>query len=134
MLSRNYQIKSDISKFNIDFLDSELDNLHYSEKVKFDVRLITEEILTNIMKYSKCTEDIHLTLIFFNENITIKIADSGIKFNPLKELELTNTSNKEIDNIKTEGLGILLAKEKSKDIFYKRIGKFNIMSMHLNTV
>ena len=130
MISKDYKIKSDISQFNIDFIEEELEELHYSEQTKFNVRLVVEEIVTNIMKYSKCTEDIHLNLIYFNKKISVRLADSGIKFNPLSET--VYRTNSDLDHATTDGLGILLAKQKSQTIFYKRIGKFNILSMDLN--
>ena len=82
------------------------------------VMLIVEEILVNIIDYSK-TDFIIVNAEFMEPTLTIEFIDNGIEFNPLLKENPPLPDN--IDEAQIGGLGIFLTKELVEDLDYHYI-------------
>ena len=101
----------------------------YSRSTVFNVMLVLEEILSNIIKYSECTSDIIISMELCSEDIHIHIADDGKEFNPVDR----QNPDLEVDPlIRPEGgMGIFITKQLVRSISYKRVESENILAMTL---
>ncbi|MBU1341184.1 MAG: ATP-binding protein [Proteobacteria bacterium] len=109
---------------------------HYFEKQKSDINktsdidLIIEEIVVNVIKYgfkdiSKGIIQVEINTL--KDKIILVISDNGIPFNPLKApLPDIKTS---LEDRKIGGLGIFLARQKSREFDYLRENNQNKLTI-----
>lgn len=95
----------------------------------FSFQLVIEELVTNIIKYGKCTdgnEIIKIEASIHEDRINLTISDNTAAFNPLE----TKTPDTElpIEERKIGGLGLVLVKQKTKSISYEYVNWFNIVN------
>jgi anti-sigma regulatory factor (Ser/Thr protein kinase) len=93
-----------------------------------DVRLVTEEVLTNFVKYAHAaTEEsvIVLRLSASTESVRLEFRDEGVPFNPLDAPPPDLKSRPEDRGI--GGLGVLLVKALVHDATYVREGRVNVL-------
>lgn len=91
-----------------------------SEEILSDIKLVVEEIVSNIIFYGFDDDAIHeimITLEFSNRLITIRVEDQGKPFNPLtyngKE------AGSPLEDYEQGGMGILLIKELMDELEYE---------------
>lgn len=96
----------------------------------FKLRLIVEELVTNIVHYAYPEgEDGEMTVCAERdtEGLTLTFADSGIAFNPLAK------DDPDIDLTAEErpigGLGIFIVKQMARDVEYKHEEGKNILTV-----
>ena len=99
-------------------------------KAMFEINLVLEEILMNIISYGYDDDNEHEIVVqwWLSDNVlTLIITDDGKKFDPLiiPEPEL----DKSVDERKIGGLGIHLVKKMMCEINYKRKDEENILEM-----
>ncbi len=99
-------------------------------KIMFEINLVLEEILLNIISYGYDDENEHEIVVqwWLSDNVlNLIITDEGKKFDPLilPEPEL----DKSVDERKIGGLGIHLVKKMMCEINYKREDGKNILEM-----
>lgn len=123
------KIAPDIRELNLYWFVKELRTYGYAKTTIHNACLVLEELLVNIINYSETKEPIILNLIYTADEINIRLADKGIKFNPL--VDYTVDLNSSIEEKRIGGLGIHLVKNIAKSIYYKRIGRFNIIALSL---
>lgn len=88
-----------------------------------DVRLVAEEILTNIVKYAGHADWIELRLSLSSESARLEFRDQGAPFNPLDVPELAvGTAPRDIG-----GLGVHLVKSLVDEATYSREGRMNVL-------
>jgi len=106
------------------------ENFGLSSRDIHKVELAIEEVVVNIVKYSKSEESnsiIKVTVIGDSEKLQIKIEDNGVPFNPLDYGEpALNTS---ILERQIGGLGIFLVKKMVDNVEYERIGNKNVLTL-----
>ena len=89
------------------------------------VRLIIEEIFSNIIRYAftdTLEHLVHVQLKKVNSEISIQITDDGIPFNPLEYHPGTNSNPaSSVDG----GMGLTLIKTFSTSITYERVNSNN---------
>ena len=114
----------------INFIIDGLNEKNFDKKKVRKIRLVAEEILTNIVlhAYPGKTGDVEISYtIDKNDALTITISDWGISFNPLAE------SDPDIDvpvnDREIGGLGIFLTKKIMDHVHYKREDNKNILTM-----
>ncbi len=91
-----------------------------------NLQLISEEAFVNIVNYGKSKDSIGF-LIGHNDNeVLIQFVDSGIPFNPCEHGLIPKTTGLN-DDIQIGGLGILMIKKMSKEIFYQRSNNKNFL-------
>ena len=96
--------------------------------VVFPLRLVLEELLTNIIKYGYDDRNRHEIEIDMNpsgKGISVRIADDGHPFNPLTEAHKTEIVDS-LENQEIGGLGIHLVKQMARNLSYHRQAEKNI--------
>lgn len=99
-----------------------------ASEVIYDIRLVLEEIVSNIIHYAyedNYERQIYIHLHLENEILTLEIKDDGKFFN-LLEFNSTNIE-KSPDERDTGGMGIYLVKKLMDKIEYKREDDKNIL-------
>ncbi|MEM6915289.1 MAG: ATP-binding protein [Verrucomicrobiota bacterium] len=98
--------------------------------VVFDLRLVLEELIVNIIHYAfeDAKEgypiDVLLASAKYGEAVSVTIEDGGLEFDPTEEIP-TNLPGASPDG----GFGIFLVSQKTRDLKYERIeGKRNRVS------
>jgi anti-sigma regulatory factor (Ser/Thr protein kinase) len=121
------------------FIDDSLNHLKMSDTFKLELKLVIEEIFTNIARYGYPEESEKNKTIIKSDNeikdkkvcisheiegnhLYLCIIDNGIKFNPLME----NLENLSVGKT-IGGLGLILIKDKAEDINYENKNNQNIL-------
>ena len=99
-----------------------------SDEVIYDIRLVLEEIVSNIIKYGYKDNDDHQIDIQINLEssvLTLEIKDDG---NPFDPLEVKNDEvEKPWDERETGGMGIYIVKNLMDKAEYHRVENNNIL-------
>ncbi|CAG36621.1 ATP-binding protein [Desulfotalea psychrophila] len=99
------------------------------KKTMFNLQLIVDEFVTNLVSHCNCGIGIHLTITKEEENLLITIKDNCSPFNPLA-VALPNLCAPLCDR-EAGGLGIFLIRKKSRYINYRRTDSENITTITL---
>lgn len=101
-----------------------------SEDLVWEIRLVLEEILTNIISYGyedRADHVIRVVIVNAEQDITLRICDDARPFNPLEQpgpdLEIP------MEDRKIGGLGIHLVRELMDEIEYRREDDGNLLVM-----
>lgn len=103
---------------------------NFDGKTKYELNLILEEILTNIIKYGytdKSSHKIDIQLKIENNWIEMNITDDSNEFDITKNKKNWSTINKRITDLEPGGLGIHLVHNYSDEISYSRKDEKNIL-------
>lgn len=98
------------------------------DKCIFEIRLVLEELFTNISYYGSRNNKNHwvnVSMSCENDIMTIQIEDDGIPFNPL-DLEKPHLYC-DLEDRDIGGLGIYLVKHYTKECVYERRGNNNVL-------
>lgn len=112
------------------FLDNNLAHLQLSREFRHDLKLVSEELLANIINhaYDKDTEEtIDIDLTVDESGIHITFTDSGIEFNPLEYKDPVV-----LNELSEGGMGILLVKSLTDKQSYKRDNRHNVFTVTKN--
>ncbi len=112
------------------FIESFGDDAGLDNKTVFEINLIMDELFTNITNYAYSDDNTHYIDIFIDKddnNITLRIIDDGLEFNPLKKEKVNTETN--LDDRNIGGLGIHIVRQKTDSIFYERKDDKNILTM-----
>ena len=100
----------------------------FATAIVLDVRLVTEEVLTNVVKYAYegvGDHSVELRLSASPHSVRMEFRDEGVPFNPL------DTLAPDADSLTGErdigGLGIHLARSLVDDASYSREGNVNVL-------
>jgi anti-sigma regulatory factor (Ser/Thr protein kinase) len=99
-----------------------------SPKNIFELNLILDELITNIISYAykdDANHIIELEINLENDELKIQLIDDGKEFNPLEKEDVK--LDEDLDERKIGGLGIHIVKEKTDEINYKRENNKNIL-------
>ncbi|MDD3050485.1 MAG: ATP-binding protein [Candidatus Cloacimonetes bacterium] len=121
--SKKIVIKNRYDEYDklISIIDEISERNNFSPKLAYEINLVFDEIITNIISYAYNDErehDIEIEIIIENDILTITILDDGIKFDPtsISEPDLdVPVEDKEIG-----GLGIFLVKKVMDSFEYCR--------------
>lgn len=105
---------------------------YLSEDVTCRLKLIADEIVSNIINYSHAEsmgDGVVVALNRKNNDIKVKIVDEGKQFNPLM-LE-TPDIEASLEDRKIGGLGIYLVRQFAKEVRYQRKDAKNILTIVL---
>ncbi|RED53230.1 ATP-binding protein [Aestuariispira insulae] len=98
-----------------------------SETERFQVDLVIDEILSNIIKYTVVGADefnAGLRIELSDERIILHIWDQGDRFNPLTQAEKPDL-DASLEDRKIGGLGIHFVRDLMDDVTYVREGGYN---------
>ncbi len=97
-------------------------------KTIFELNLVLDELVTNIISYGYNDDLVHMIDIIINKKsdvIELQLIDDGREFNPLKKEDVDlNTS---LQDKTIGGLGIHLVKQKTDELSYERKENKNIL-------
>ena len=129
--TKQLMIKNDLSELFLvnGFLDRIAKELNFNEELLFDLKLVVEEIISNIIFYAFKDKSEHQINIEFEANgshIIITIEDEGDAFNPAN-LPPPDGLDKPLEDRKPGGLGIHLVKTLMDSAEYKRKDGKNIL-------
>ncbi len=119
---------SELEKVSI-FVEKIVSDFKISDKLIFNVNLVLEEIISNIIFYAFDDESNHEILIeakLIDNDLQILIKDDGKAFN-LLDAPVPTDLNAGIDDRNIGGLGIHFAKTLMDNIDYKRENNKNII-------
>lgn len=128
------EIKNDLSELEelCQTLEDFGVSLGLSKKTLFQMKLVMEEVFTNIISYGFKDETVHLiriTISHENGMLKLRTEDDGIPFNPT-EVEAPDLSCP-IEDREVGGLGCYLTKRLMDNIEYKRIDNKNILTLEV---
>jgi serine/threonine-protein kinase RsbW len=100
----------------------------FSDKSIFDINLVLEEIVNNIISYAYKDKnehqiDIHVKLE--GQDLVLKVEDDGIPFNPLEVPE--PDINKPLEERQPGGLGLFFVRKLADELEYRRDKDKNIL-------
>lgn len=113
------------------FLSAQLNSVTYNMKSRLQLELSIEEAYVNISKYAYESDEGDVEILSHIDKdpiqITVKLMDSGMPYNPLNNEDpniLANTEEKELG-----GLGILLIKKNVDNIRYEYLDGKNVLTI-----
>ena len=131
MTSKTFPAKVEALSDVLGFVDQTLENAQCPMKTQMAICVAIEEVFVNVAQYAypECEGDMTLCVDFDSEsrNITFRMTDKGIPFNPLETPEPDITLSAEEREI--GGLGIFIAKKTMDSISYANENGENILTM-----
>lgn len=129
-MKRTFELTNRISTLGpmLDQLESLLLEGQIPKDIIGEVRLLTEEAVSNIIRYAHGSEEEHLievTLCWSTKEVELEIRDKGKPFNPL-EVPPPDL-DQPIEERPDGGLGIHLIKSLADEASYAREGKTNVL-------
>ena len=123
-------IENNIENLNklAEFVENFGEEHELSPKNIFELNLILDELITNIISYAYEDNSNHIIELEINkesDELKILLIDDGKEFNPLEKEEAK--LDEELDERKIGGLGIHIVREKTDEIEYKRESNKNIL-------
>ncbi len=98
--------------------------------VGFAIDLALDELLTNVISYGFPEGGDHSITVHVDvseTDVTVKISDEGVPFNPLAQDEVDTTLS--IDEREIGGLGIHLVKKTMNHLGYERVENTNVLTL-----
>jgi len=114
------------------FVDDWCEKICLEDKRGHSLRLIVDELVSNICCHGSVSADGTITLTLFkaDDTIVLEIQDSGVPFNPLEHEEPDLSPPLEKRSI--GGLGLLLVRRLSKKMIYRREDGQNVLTVILD--
>ena len=120
---------SEISKLN-EFVEAIGNEFSLSPEVIFNVNLVLEEAVVNVINYAYPKEEherIFLSAKLQNDSIVLMLTDTGKEFDPTLAPEADVTLSAEDRQI--GGLGIFLIRQIMNEVKYERLEGKNILTL-----
>ena len=102
-------------------LDALGDALALSDKARFNLALVVEEIGTNILKYAfdeSADGRFGITVIRTDDVLTVTFVDGGVPFDPLAAEAPEKPLS--INDAQVAGFGLVLVRKAAQDLTYQR--------------
>lgn len=129
MRELNIPAKMENLEIMIQFILETIENTPNKDKLSGKLRLVSEEILVNIINYAYPEKlgNVYINTELLNNTLVLKIIDEGIKFDPLERQNPDITIPLEERTI--GGLGIFMVKNIMDEISYSYENNKNILTM-----
>ena len=131
MVSKTFPAKTDALNDVIGFVEETLEGYDCPMKTQMAICVAIEEVFVNVARYAYPDSDGDMTLyIDFDEtsrNVTFRITDKGLQFDPLKKPDPDVTLSAEDREI--GGLGIFIAKKTMDTISYSYENNENVLTL-----
>ncbi len=105
----------------------------FTLKETYHIRLVLDELLTNVILYGYTDDDVHFICVDLHKDdrgLTVRIEDDGARFN-LLEVPAPNV-HAPLEERPIGGLGIHLVQKLMSSIQYERIGDRNVITLKKN--
>ncbi|MBP5090975.1 MAG: SpoIIE family protein phosphatase [Bacilli bacterium] len=122
-------VREGVTEEAIDYLEMRLRRNSFSEKTINKVNIITDEIVSNIVKYSGAVY-CEVSMSYSPQELSLEYIDDGDPYNPLEEEE--PDINAPIGDRRIGGLGLFMVKKMSKGMSYARKGNKNILHVKVD--
>ena len=131
-MEKSIILTNDISEINklSEFVEEIGNELSLAPDVVFNLNLVLEEAVVNIINYAYPKEDhqsIYLSATLHEGSIILVLTDTGVEFDPTMAPEADITLSAEERPI--GGLGIFLIRQIMNEVRYDRIDGKNILTM-----
>lgn len=116
------------------FVDEICEELELAADKSFNLNLVLEEAVTNVVSYAFPPEEeheFHLYATSDGNQLTFKLEDDGVPFDPTTVSDVDTTLSAEERQI--GGLGIFLIRQIMTDVSYAYVDGKNQLTMTLNT-
>ena len=130
--SKHIQLSNRTSECNrlFEFLADSLEQLPVTKEFRHDLKLVSEELLANIIKHgydSHADGTIDIELAVDSSHVRMTFIDSAAAFNPLerKDPDVLN-------DLSEGGMGILLVKSLTDEQHYQRDHDHNVFTVTKN--
>lgn len=100
-----------------------IDSLGDNERTR-RIILACEEIFANIVSYSQA-DNVYFSCKRSRNIYSVTFSDNGIPFDPVN----ADIRKKEFEELDTGGMGIMLARENSKEMIYNRMDDRNVLTL-----
>lgn len=120
---------SEIARLN-EFIEEIGNEFSLSPEVVFNLTLVLEEAVVNIINYAYPKEDhesIYLSAKLHNDSIMLVLTDTGKEFDPTMAPEADITLS--ADERPIGGLGIFLIRQIMNEVKYERIEGKNVLTL-----
>ncbi len=121
---------TEIEKIQL-FLEELSSEWGFSGQLIFELNLLLEEYVVNVIHYAYSDNEAHEIKIFFKEgdnSLSILIEDDGNAFDITAEPTLEDL-NKPVEERKIGGLGVHFIKSLTDDVSYQRAGGLNKLTL-----
>ena len=122
-------VREGVTEEAIEYLEKRLRRNSFSEKTINKINIITDEIVSNIAKYSGAVY-CEISMAYSPQELTLEYIDDGVPYNPLEEEE--PDINVPADERRIGGLGLFMVKKMSKEMSYARKGNKNILHVKVD--
>ncbi len=132
MLKREVSIKNDLRELKnlTAFLEDAAAEWHFSNDLLFQLNLVAEEVISNIILYGfkndQTEENIRVELLFTQGELKMRVTDHGIEFNPLT-LPPPDDLDKPASERNIGGLGVYIIRQIMDEVEYHRDDNSNIL-------
>lgn len=133
-MHKELQLKNqipEISKLE-GFIEELTDALQIDMALSFNLNLVLEEVVTNVINYAFPATEEHQFLIEADgepgSEVCLRVIDDGIAFDPLNEAPEVNITLG-VEERPIGGLGIFLVKQIMDEVSYERTDDKNILTM-----
>lgn len=115
------------------FVEESCDLLGVSPDVSFQLNLVLDEAVANVVNYaySEPGHELQVTMDRVGDQLVVQIVDQGVPFDPTTESE-TPDITLSVEERPIGGLGIFLIKEMMDVVEYERKGDSNVLTMKKN--
>ena len=120
---------SEIARLN-EFVEEIGNDFSLSPGVVFNITLVLEEAVVNIINYAypkEKHESIYLSAKLYNDSIVLVLTDTGKEFDPTMAPETDITLS--ADERPIGGLGIFLIRQIMNEVKYERIEGKNVLTL-----
>ena len=130
--SEQIQLSNKTSECNrlFEFLATNLQKLPLTNEFRHDLKLVSEELLANIIKHGydqHSDEKINIELAVDRSSVRLTFTDSAREFNPLKR-----NSPEILNDLSEGGMGIMLVKSLTDEQSYMRDNNLNVFTVTKN--
>jgi serine/threonine-protein kinase RsbW len=133
MNKKRIEIVNNLSELEslVAFVQKTSDEWNLSPKLRFNLNLVLEELVTNTISYGyhdipNQDQTINIVMVLDDGKLSITITDRAQAFNPVQK-EDPSIHNKSIEEREVGGLGIYLVKQLMDEIEYKREDGQNVL-------
>ena len=131
MVCKIFPAKIEVLDDVLSFVEETLDSYGCLMKIQTSICVAIEEVFVNVANYAypKSEGDVKVTVQFNkeNRNVTFRIIDKGIPFNPLDKPDPDTTLS--IEEREIGGLGIYITKKTMDEVNYTYENNENILTM-----
>jgi anti-sigma regulatory factor (Ser/Thr protein kinase) len=130
--SEQIQLSNETSECNrlFEFLATNLQKLPVTKEFRHDLKLVSEELLANIIKHGydqHSDEKINIELAVDGSSVRLTFTDSAREFNPLE-----HNSPGILNDLSAGGMGIMLVKSLTDEQSYMRDNNHNVFTVTKN--